>query len=71
MEQDYIDGICDAPFDTAESQNEAAASHQMVLDALHNIGCKYNMATPDIAILCLLAQISLTELMNNTMGANA
>ena len=52
-------------------QDEAAVDHQAALDALHHIGCKYNMATPDIAILCLLAQISLTELMNNTMGANA
>ena len=31
----YVDGIVDQPFDTAESQDEAAAQHQMALDVLY------------------------------------
>ena len=65
----YIDGIVDAPYSTAESQDEAAAAHQMALDALHRIGCQYNIATPDVVLLCQLAQINVDELMNHTWEA--
>ena len=61
----YIDG---EPFgyDTAESQDEAGAAHQMALDVLHRIGCQYNIATPDVVLLCQLMQIDVNELMNHT-----
>lgn len=58
----YIDGICDAPFDTADSQDEAAAYHQVALDALYRIGCQYSINMADSALLCQLAQIDFNEL---------
>lgn len=61
----YIDGE-PLHYDTAESQDEAAAAHQMALDALHRIGCQYNIATQDVVLLCQLAQINVDELMNHT-----
>ena len=61
----YIEGT-ELHYDTAESQDEAAAAHQMALDALHRIGCQYNIATQDVVLLCQLAQISVDELMNHT-----
>ena len=65
----YIDGTVDAPYNTAESQDEAAAAHQMALDVLHRIGCQYNIATPDVVLLCQLACIDVNELMNHTWEA--
>ncbi len=67
---DYIDGICDAPMDAQESQNEAAAAHQMALDVLYRIGCQYNVSLADIAALCQIAGIDLYEL-NNYSGTPA
>ena len=57
----YIDGE-PLRYDTAESQDEAGAAHQMELDALYRIGCQYNIATPDMALLCQMAQINFNEL---------
>ena len=49
---------------TMESWNEASAAHQMELDALYLHGNKYGVSTADMAVLCQLANISLSELMN-------
>ena len=58
----YVDGIVDQPFDTAESQDEAAAQHQMALDVLYRVGCQYNVAMQDMVTLCQLANINFNEL---------
>ena len=50
----------------AESQNEAAAAHQMALDALYRIGCQYDSAKADMALLCQLAGVSVDEFMKYT-----
>lgn len=57
----YIDG---EPFgyDTAESQDEAGAAHQMALDVLYRVGCQYNVAMQDMVTLCQLASIDFKEL---------
>lgn len=59
---DYIDGIVNAPFDTAESQDEAAAERQMNLDARYRIGCQYGLSMADSALLCQLQPIDFKEL---------
>ena len=61
MEQDYING-CEPYYDMTESQNEAAAYHQIALDALYRIGCQYSINMADSALLCQLAQIDFNEL---------
>jgi hypothetical protein len=66
----YIDGICDAPFDTAESQDEAAAAHQMALDILYRIGCEFNIPNDKMKQLCRIALIDFNELQNH-QGATA
>ena len=65
----YIDGIVDAPFDTAESQDEAAAAHQMDLDSLYRIGCQYGINMADSALLCQLANIDFNELKNHSTNS--
>lgn len=67
---DYIDGTVDAPFDTAESQDEAAAEHQMQMDILYRIGNQYGVANADMAAICQLANINFNELLNYS-GATA
>ena len=47
-----------------EFAREATAAHQMELDALNLHGNKYGVSTADMAVLCQLANISLSELMN-------
>ena len=59
---DYIDGTVGQPFDTVESQDEAAAAHQMALDVLYRVGCQYNVQTADMVTLCQLASIDYKEL---------
>ena len=44
-----------------ESANEATAAHQMALDALYRIGCQYDIAQADIALLCQLSGIGVDE----------
>ena len=58
----YIEGTVDMPYDTAESQDEAAAAHQMALDVLYRVGCQYNVQTQDMVTLCQLASIDFKEL---------
>jgi hypothetical protein len=64
----YIDGI-DMGFDTAESQDEAAAAHQMALDSLYRIGCQYSINMADSALLCQLANIDFNELKNHSTNS--
>lgn len=61
---DYIDGepFC---YDTAESQNEAAAQHQIEMDFLYSIGCQYSIKDADMKQLCQLANVSFDELLNH------
>ncbi len=47
--------------DMAESENEAAADKQMAHDALYRIGCQYDIAQADMALLCQLANVSVQE----------
>ena len=58
----YIDGTVDAPFDTAESQDEAAAQKQMAMDVLYRVGCQYGVKDADMVDLCQLANINFNEL---------
>ena len=58
----YIDGTVDAPFDTAESQDEASAQKQMALDVLYRVGCQYNVKDADMVNLCQLANVNFNEL---------
>jgi hypothetical protein len=57
----YIDGE-PLHYDTAESQNEAAASHQIALDVLYRVGCQYGVKDADMVDLCQLANINFNEL---------
>jgi hypothetical protein len=70
MEQDYIDGTVDAPFDTAESQDEAAASHEYSLNVLYLVGCEYNISDSHMRLLCGLACVRFAELQKHS-GATA
>lgn len=45
------------------SANEATAAHQMELDALYRIGCQYDIAQADMALLCQLANVNVNEFM--------
>ena len=47
-----------------EIANEATAAHQMELDALWRIGNQYDIAKADMALLCQLANVSVSEFMN-------
>jgi len=60
----YIDGLCDAPMDAQESQNEAAAHHQMALDVLYDIGCQFSIPDDKMQELCRIACINFNELQN-------
>lgn len=59
---DYIDGIIDAPYDTAESRAEMSAYRQTALDLFYRIGCEYNIKTSDMRKLCELACINFEDL---------
>lgn len=59
---DYIDGIIDAPYDTAESQSEAAAHHEYSLNVLYLIGSEYGVSDSHMKLLCGLACIRFAEL---------
>ena len=45
-----------------ESQDAAAAAHQMALDVLYHIGCQYDVKDADMRALCDLALINFNEL---------
>ncbi len=47
-----------------ETANEATAAHQMELDALYRIGCQYDIAQADMALLCQLANVNVQEFLN-------
>lgn len=53
-----------------ESQDAAAANHQMALDVLYHVGCQYNVKDADMRALCDLALINFNELQNYS-GATA
>ena len=57
----YIDG---EPFgyDTAESQDEAAASHEYSLNVLYLVGSEYNISDSHMRLLCGLACVRFAEL---------
>ena len=57
----YVDGI-DMGFDTAESQDAMAADHQIALDVLYHVGCRYDIAPADMVMLCELSGIQWAEL---------
>ena len=59
----YIDGE-PLHYDSAESQDEAAAQHQMALDVLYRVGCQYGVKDADMVNLCQLANINFNELQN-------
>jgi len=61
----YVDG-CELHYDTAESQDEAAASHQMALDVLYRVGCQYGVKDADMVNLCQLANVNFNELQNHS-----
>ena len=58
----YIDGIVDFCWDTAESQDAMAADHQIALDVLYRVGCQYNIAPADMVMLCQMSGIQWAEL---------
>ena len=57
----YIDGE-PLHYDSAESQDEAAAQHQIALDVLYRVGCQYGVKDADMVNLCQLANINFNEL---------
>ena len=57
----YIDGE-PLHYDSAESQDEAAAQHQMALDVLYRVGCQYGVKDADMVNLCQLANVNFNEL---------
>lgn len=59
---DYIDGIIDAPYDTAESRAEMSAYRQTALDFLYRLGCEYSIKAQDMRKLCELACINFDDL---------
>ncbi len=59
----YIDGE-PLHYDSAESQNEAAAQKQMAMDVLYRVGCQYGVKDADMVNLCQLANINFNELQN-------
>lgn len=59
----YIDGE-PLHYDTAESQDEAAAQRQMAMDVLYRVGCQYGVKDADMVDLCQLANINFNELQN-------
>lgn len=50
--------------DERESQDAAAADHQMALDVLYRVGCQYGVEDADMVTLCQLASIDFNELQN-------
>jgi hypothetical protein len=48
--------------DERDSQDAAAADHQMALDVLYRVGCQYSIANADMVTLCQLASIDFDEL---------
>lgn len=59
----YIDGE-PLHYDSAESQDEAAAQKQMAMDVLYRVGCQYGVKDADMVDLCQLANINFNELQN-------
>ena len=49
-----------------ETANEATAAHQIELDALYRIGCQYDIAQADMALLCQLAGVNIDEFMKHS-----
>ena len=69
MEQDYIDGFIEAfppCYDEAESQNEAAASHEYSLNVLYLVGSEYNISDSHMRLLCGLACVRFAELQKHS-----
>lgn len=64
----YIDGepFC---YDTAESQNEAAAQHQIALDVLYSIECEYSIKQDHMKQLCRISLIDFSELQNHSTNS--
>lgn len=50
--------------DERDSQDAAAANHQMALDVLYRVGCQYGVEDADMRALCDLALINFNELQN-------
>lgn len=69
---DYINGFIDAfppCFDEEESQNEAAAQHQMEMDFLYSLGCEFSIPDNKMRELCQLVNISFDELLNHSTNS--
>ena len=58
-------------FDSQErdSQDAAAAAHQMALDVLYGIGCEFNIPDTKMRELCQLVNISFDELLNHSINS--
>lgn len=61
---EYVLELQDFDSQERESQDSAAASHQMALDVLYRVGCQYNVKDADMRVLCDLALINFNELQN-------
>jgi len=59
---EYVLELQDFDNQERESQDSAAASHQMALDVLYRVGCQYNVKDADMRALCDLALINFNEL---------
>jgi len=62
--------VVDYNWDEQASNDEANAQKQMALDILYEHGCKYSVKTGDMMLLCALANINITELMNYSPKLN-
>ena len=58
----YIEGICDEPMSSVESQSEAVAHHEYSLNVLYLIGSEYGVSDSHMKLLCGLACIRFAEL---------
>lgn len=61
---EFFESLTPTFYDEEEHMRERSAERQMQLDILYRIGCQYNVAKADIALICQLAGIPLDELMN-------
>ena len=61
---EFFESLTPVFYDEEEHQREKSAAHQMELDALYRIGCQYDIAKADMALLCQLANVSVQEFFN-------
>lgn len=57
----FFESLTPTFYDEEEHQRERAAERQMQLDILYRIGCQYDIAAADMALICQLSGIGINE----------